>query len=44
MLSFFFSREARGILAPWPRIKPKPLAQVGEVLTTELPGKYNDTF
>ena len=40
----FFSHEACGILAPWPGIKPEPLAQEGEVLTTELPGKYNATF
>ena len=35
----FFGREACGILAPWPGIKPAPLALEGKVLTTGPPGK-----
>ena len=34
-----FGREACGILAPRPRIKPAPPALEGEVLTTGPPGK-----
>ena len=33
-------REAYGILAPRPGIKPAPPSLEGEVLTTGLPGKY----
>ena len=36
---WFFGREACGILAPWPGIKPSPSALEGEVLTTGPPGK-----
>ena len=36
---WFFGREACGILAPWPGIKPAFPALEGEVLTTGLPGK-----
>ena len=37
---FWFSgREARGILAPRPGIKPAPAALEGEVLTTGPPGE-----
>ena len=32
-----FGHEACGILVPWPRTEPTPLALEGEVLTTELP-------
>ena len=35
----FFDREACGILAPRPGIKPAPPALEGEVLTTGPPGK-----
>ena len=36
---WFFGREACGILAPWPGIKPTPCALEDKVLTTGLPGK-----
>ena len=36
---WFFGREACGILAPGPGIKPAPPALEGEVLTTGPPGK-----
>ena len=36
---WFFGREARGILAPWPGIKPAPPALEGKILTTGPPGK-----
>ena len=37
---WFFGREACGILAPRPGIKPAPPALEGEVLTTGQPGKF----
>ena len=39
-MSWVFGHEACGILAPQPGIEPAPLALEGEVLTTELPGKF----
>ena len=37
-LLLFFGHEARGILAPWPGVKPVPPAlEDNKVLTTELP-------
>ena len=39
ILFWFLGREACGISAPQPGIKPTPSALEGEVLTTELPGK-----
>ena len=36
---WFFGREACGILAPQPGIKPAPPALEGPVLTTGPPGK-----
>ena len=41
---WFFGCEARGILAPWPGIKPTPAALEGEVLTTGVPGKSLSVF
>ena len=38
-----FGRQACGILAPRPGIKPTPPAVEGEVLTNGLPGKSHDT-
>ena len=40
---WFFGREACGILAPRPGIEPAPLALEGEVLTTGLPRKSQNT-
>ena len=39
-LSWFFGCEARGVLVPWPGIKPTPPALEGEVLATGPPGKF----
>ena len=36
---FFFSREACGVFAPQPRVKPAPPALKGKGLTAGLPGK-----
>ena len=36
---WFFGREPRGILSPWPEIEPAPPELEGEVATTGLPGK-----
>ena len=38
-MSWFFSREACGILASQPGIEPAPSAMEGKVLTTGPPGK-----
>lgn len=40
LLFWFFVREAGGILALEPGIKPVPPPLEGEVLTVELPGKF----
>ena len=37
---WFFGREACGILAPQPRIKPAPPALEGKVLTAGPPGNH----
>ena len=39
---WFFGREARGILAPWPGIEPTPPTLEGKVLTTGLPGRFQE--
>ena len=43
MLCFFFGHEVCGILAPWPGIKPTPPVLDGEILTTGLPAKSQDS-
>ena len=41
---FFFGREICGILALWPGTEPTHPALEGEVLTTGLPGKSQQTL
>ena len=41
---WFFGQEAQGILDPHPGVEPALPALKGEILTTGLPGKFQDVI